>query len=166
MTKLIQYKNLYATREGHIYHIKNGKYVEAAYYEDKLGRLRISVRPIGHKGKANKSFVPWIILEAFVGPRPKGKECCHFDDNPKNNNISNLRWDTHRNNMTDRSKNHFVRALSKEIILEIQRATGSYNSIAEKYNISNKRVSRIKHLDFGNNEEVVFTPYSFPPKNK
>ncbi len=45
-----------------------------------------------------------LVLEAFVGPCPKGRECCHNDGNPGNNNLSNLRWDTHRANMGDRSR--------------------------------------------------------------
>ena len=27
-------------------------------------------------------------------PRPIGMECCHLDDDPTNNHLSNLRWDT------------------------------------------------------------------------
>lgn len=43
-----------------------------------------------------------LVLEAFVGPRPEGMECCHGDGNPANNNLENLRWDTHAENSKDR----------------------------------------------------------------
>jgi hypothetical protein len=43
-----------------------------------------------------------MILTAFVGPRPEGKECCHNDGNPRNNRLSNLRWDTHQANIADK----------------------------------------------------------------
>lgn len=46
-------------------------------------------------------FVHHLVLEAFVGPRPDGMECCHNDGNASNNRRCNLRWDTHRSNMQD-----------------------------------------------------------------
>ena len=42
-----------------------------------------------------------LVLEAFVGPCPAGMEVCHNDGDPTNNRLSNLRCDTHRNNMLD-----------------------------------------------------------------
>lgn len=46
-------------------------------------------------------LVSHLVLTAFVGPRPEGKECCHWDGNPLNNSLENLRWDTHKSNMRD-----------------------------------------------------------------
>lgn len=48
--------------------------------------------------------VPHLVLEAFIGPRPEGKECCHDNGNPIDNRIVNLRWDTHASNMQDKSR--------------------------------------------------------------
>lgn len=42
-----------------------------------------------------------LVLEAFIGPRPAGMVCCHEDDNPGNNALANLRWDTPTANMHD-----------------------------------------------------------------
>lgn len=42
-----------------------------------------------------------LVLEAFVGSCPDGMEGCHFDGDPTNNRISNLRWDTHIANVSD-----------------------------------------------------------------
>jgi hypothetical protein len=42
-----------------------------------------------------------LVLEAFVGPRPPGMECCHADGDKTNNALSNLRWDTKRANELD-----------------------------------------------------------------
>lgn len=49
-----------------------------------------------------------LVLEAFVGPRPMGMEGCHRDDDQSNNALSNLRWDTPRENKLDvvRNGNH------------------------------------------------------------
>lgn len=42
-----------------------------------------------------------LVLEAFIGPRPHGMDACHNDGEPKNNNLSNLRWDTRAENSRD-----------------------------------------------------------------
>lgn len=47
-------------------------------------------------------FVHHLVLFAFIGPRPEGKECCHNNGNGFDNRVENLRWDTHLNNMEDR----------------------------------------------------------------
>lgn len=52
-------------------------------------------------GKRYSTAVSRLILEAFVGPAPDGTECCHGDGNIENNNLENLRWDTHAENMQD-----------------------------------------------------------------
>jgi len=46
-----------------------------------------------------------IVLEAFVGKCPIGMQACHYDDNPMNNRIENLRWDTWQNNVIDGLRN-------------------------------------------------------------
>lgn len=45
-----------------------------------------------------------VVLEEWVGPCPEGFEGCHGDGNPSNNVLSNLRWDTPRNNEHDKIK--------------------------------------------------------------
>ena len=47
-------------------------------------------------------FVHRLVLEAFIGPCPLGQECCHNDGNAYNNHLSNLRWDSPKNNSADR----------------------------------------------------------------
>ena len=43
-----------------------------------------------------------LVLEAFIGPRPPGMECCHEDGSAGNNHADNLRWDTHASNEMDK----------------------------------------------------------------
>ncbi|XTP37104.1 NUMOD4 motif-containing HNH endonuclease [Mycobacterium sp. TJFP1] len=50
----------------------------------------------------NNAKVHHLVLEAFVGPRPEGMECCHANDIPDDNRLENLRWDTPRANVEDR----------------------------------------------------------------
>lgn len=43
-----------------------------------------------------------LVLEAFVGCRPKGMYGLHGDDNTRNNRLSNLRWGTPKENQEQR----------------------------------------------------------------
>ncbi len=56
-------------------------------------------------GRHEFAYVHRLVLESFTGPPPEGAECCHLDDDPQNNHLSNLRWDTHRNNAFDITRN-------------------------------------------------------------
>lgn len=52
-------------------------------------------------GKPKQFRVHNLVLEAFIGPRPKGMVCCHNDGDASNNRLDNLRWDTQRANVAD-----------------------------------------------------------------
>jgi HNH endonuclease/NUMOD4 motif-containing protein len=54
-------------------------------------------------GKSFKRYVHRLVLEAFVGPAPKGKVARHFPDRtPSNCTLSNLRWGTMIENSADK----------------------------------------------------------------
>lgn len=42
-----------------------------------------------------------IVMQAFFGQRPEGKEVCHNNGDKTDNRLSNLRYDTHAGNMRD-----------------------------------------------------------------
>lgn len=80
-------------------------------------------------------YVGRLVLITFVGRCPTGMECCHWDGDPSNNLLSNLRWDTHVNNEKDklrhgtdhttinaRGENHCRSKLTEEDVIEIRRA--------------------------------------------
>lgn len=56
-------------------------------------------------GERRDALVHRLVLEAFVGPCPDGMEACHWDDDPANNQLANLRWDTRRSNQHDSVRN-------------------------------------------------------------
>ena len=68
---------------------------------DSRSRFHVSLRCDGRSTPYFKS-VHTLVLEAFVGRRPLGKEACHNDGNRFNNHVANLRWDTHKANMRDK----------------------------------------------------------------
>jgi hypothetical protein len=63
------------------------------------GYLR--VRLYGGPERIETRRVHVIVLEAFVGPRPEGMQCCHGDGDRTNNILSNLRWGTAQENAFD-----------------------------------------------------------------
>ncbi len=78
-------------------------------------RPRYACHLRGPDGAARFAKVHHLVLEAFVGPRPPGLVGCHYDDDWRNNHLSNLRWDTMQSNMLDRTRNgHCVLANREE----------------------------------------------------
>lgn len=67
-------------------------------YRDHGGYLRVALFA---NGKKRVPAVHRLVLAAFVGPQPVGAEGCHWDGDPANNHLSNLRWDSHDSNMRD-----------------------------------------------------------------
>ena len=51
-----------------------------------------------NKNRVKDIKVHRLVLTAFEGQCPIGKEGSHLDGNPKNNNISNLKWESHSDN--------------------------------------------------------------------
>lgn len=104
-------------------------------------------------------YVHRLVLEAFVGPAPEGTEGCHFDGNPLNNNLSNLRWDTHASNYLDsvrhgtnasppthKGEAHHLATLSDDEVAAIRGsgvAKGSYSALGRKYSVSHHTIRRI-----------------------
>ena len=50
-------------------------------------------------------YVHRLVLETFVGPCPKGMFSCHWNDDPSDNRLENLRWDTEKANQADKLRN-------------------------------------------------------------
>lgn len=67
------------------------------------GKGYLTVR-LSRNNSARIYYVHRLVLAAFVGPAPAGSEACHNDGSRSNNRLSNLRWDTHKNNHSDRQK--------------------------------------------------------------
>lgn len=101
-----------------------------------------------------------LVLEVFIGPRPKGMEICHNDGRHTNNRLTNLRYDTRAGNFSDKwehgtmphGENHHEAKLKEEDVLAIKRSTLSRRTLANKYNVDYSTVVDIvtgrcwKHL--------------------
>lgn len=96
-----------------------------------------------------------MVLTAFIGPKPEGKEARHRDGDPTNNALTNLRWSTHVENEKDkighgthtRGERNGGAKLTQRQADSIRRriANGEQaRSIAREMGISEATVSRIK----------------------
>lgn len=69
------------------------------------GKYYYTLRLKTDEGFMCTKYLHHIVLEAFVGPRPgSGKvwQACHNDGDYLNNHVTNLRWDTVKENAKDR----------------------------------------------------------------
>jgi HNH endonuclease/NUMOD4 motif len=66
------------------------------------GRLQVM---LCHNKKQRLYQVHRLVLAAFVGPCPAGLQSLHWDDNPRNNELSNLRYGTPAENQRDCIRN-------------------------------------------------------------
>ena len=53
-------------------------------------------------GKMSNYRIHQLVALAFLGPTPEGMEICHKDGDQLNNDVSNLKFDTHRKNTQER----------------------------------------------------------------
>lgn len=128
---------------------KRGKYLKP-YYSSKYPVVALSV-----KGVMFRRLVHRLVLEAFVGPRPKGMECRHLDSNSLNNNVSNLMWGTHKENEQDKIKHgnsltgekHPMSKLTEQdvrtIIYICQTGLFTQKEVANMYGVLPTQVSNI-----------------------
>lgn len=101
-------------------------------------------------------YVHRLVADAFLGPRPRGKEIDHRDGNPKNNKPENLEYVTHSENISRAERNGLINhakgervKTSKLVSLEVQnirdlkREGNSISYISNKYNVGWKQVYNI-----------------------
>lgn len=104
-----------------------------------------------HDGSGERRSFPAarLVLEAFVCPRPSGKEACHNDSNPANNRVDNLRWDTHSGNMIDRfldGEDGSAKLAATDVILIWERLVlgDRVDRIATDYGVTSQAIYRIR----------------------
>ena len=93
-----------------------------------------------------------LVLEAFVGPPPKGMECRHLDGNQQNNALSNLQWGTSTENAADRRQHgtlsrgskHGASKLTEAAVLEIRASTEPGVVLADRYGVVDSCISSVR----------------------
>lgn len=117
---------------------RHGGYLTAAiYYPHRRTKARIYV----------------LVLEAFVGPRPRGSHASHLDGDPANNALSNLRWESRAENERrkighgthNRGMRHGLRKLTDADVAYIRTtaARGNHQRLAHQLGVSRSAVSAV-----------------------
>ena len=92
---------------------------------------------------AVKRYVHELVLEAFIGPRPRGMQSRHHPDPDKtNNNLSNLLWGTPAENMGD----YFGKYLTDDDIEDMRKLWNEgalQKEIADKFSCTQGYVSSV-----------------------
>lgn len=94
-------------------------------------------------GKPQTFRVHRLVLAAFVGPCPPGMEGCHDDGDPSNNQLTNLRWDTHSANIADQVT-HGTHREARKIVCH---AGHPYDEANTRHRAGGKRTCRECHRD-------------------
>ena len=93
-------------------------------------------------------LVHQLVALTFLGPRPKGMEVCHNDGNPLNNAVSNLRYDTRRENILDKYRQGGAyKKLTVEDVRKIRQMLGegqTGKSIAKVFGVNETSISCVK----------------------
>ena len=103
------------------------------------------------KGKRFYRLIHQLILETFVGPKPKNYEGCHYDGDRINNELKNLRWDTKSNNQKDAVKHgtnglKILNKLQVRIIRHLLKfKTLTQKEIGSVFNVKPAHISNIKY---------------------
>ncbi len=126
--------------------------------------LRPVINPKGYpvvclynKGVRKYFRVHQLVLVAFRGPMPKGKESAHLDGNKLNNNIHNLCYATNLENVrhqklhdkTARGEKHWRAKLNETQVKEILKTFDPKNpkfsaiALAEKYRVHRDSIHNI-----------------------
>lgn len=96
-------------------------------------------------GKQKQVSVHVLVMRTFRGPPPApGLDVCHNDDDPSNNRLDNLRYDTRRGNLADRWKNgtmnigqmNGTNKLTVRQVRQIRKRRDGLKAIARDYGIS------------------------------
>lgn len=120
-------------------------------------RRGVMVVRLSKEGSAPTRDVHVIVLEAFVGPRPSSlHQACHWDGNPSNNHITNLRWglkadndaDMERHGTRPRGRKHGCAKLTEEQV-KLIRATPKRkgNGLAKSLGVSYGTIYHIRKGD-------------------
>ena len=104
-------------------------------------------------GKVRRRRVHELVLTAFVSQRPKGKQCCHNDGNVDNNELTNLRWGTKKENEADKivhgtnniGERNGNSKLTDDQVIQIYFSTKPHKDISEEFSVSKMWVSMIKN---------------------
>lgn len=119
--------------QGRVWSISNQKYLKL---DNSSGYSKVLL--VAKNGKQKKEYVHRLVALAFL-PNPNNlPEVHHIDANPLNNNVNNLAWISHQDNLNQSDR---IAKISKEVMCV---ETGAvYNSIKDAASALNLQASHI-----------------------
>ena len=123
------------------------------------GRPYVGLRDAA--GKCCNRYISTLLLEAFVSPRPEGKECAHLDGNRLNNDLRNLAWVSRRENHAHKivhgtfqhGERHGMHKLTFDAVKEIRQAEPFDSAaLAKKYGVCRETIKRVRYFRAWNGE--------------
>jgi hypothetical protein len=120
------------------------------------GYMVACLRKERKQGKTYRVYVHRLVLETFVGPCPPGMVACHGNDDPWDNRLSNLRWDTQVSNYAD-SLRHGTAAVGEqngqaklkesdlEVIDYLRKRSFTFEAIARLYLVAESCIRSVFH---------------------
>lgn len=99
---VLGYEDLYeVSSTGHV--ARRGQVRQLALPQTYWGAyLAVTLRG---RGRPRRARVHVLVLEAFIGPRPKGMVARHLNDQQSDNRLENLAWGTPEQNREDARRN-------------------------------------------------------------
>jgi len=108
------------------------------------------------EGKRHWFKLPQLIMKAFVGNPPKGKELVrHLDDDITNNSLTNLAWGSHKDNSADAIRNGIIGIGSPPAIANGLRLKGVSRPEGVKRKISETKRSNPDRQYYGIKRDSV-----------
>jgi hypothetical protein len=116
------------------------------------GHLRVTLY---NEGGEQRHLVHRLVLSHFVGPAPSEEhECAHWDGDPTNNQVSNLRWATRKENTEDTKrhgrfplgeKSHFAKLTEARVVEIRERIAGgaATRALAEEFEVDIGQINKI-----------------------
>lgn len=109
---------------------------------------------LSHSGFRTREYIHRLVLLAFVGPAPAGREAAHVDGDTGNNRLANLMWATRSENAEHRRAHGTMpigeacinAKLTEAAVREIRAMPRSYNAsaTARRFGVSRSLVRLVK----------------------
>lgn len=138
------FENYAVTTMGRVWSFRSNKFLKPTLNQrGNHKRFYVSL------GRGNKKYIHQLVAQAFI-PNPNNyTEVDHIDADGTNNNVENLRWVTHQENMENsQTKNNLKKNTGYYIEIE-EIETGEIfvgiKEIMEKYKVSEQTV--LNHLN-------------------
>ena len=96
------FPDYWVSADGRLLSTKHGKRVILKGRPEATGRLRVTM---SNSGANHSAYIVRLVAEAFLGPPPEERPWVRqMDGNPRNMNVSNLKWGTRRECQQDKRR--------------------------------------------------------------